>query len=76
MIISSKEILIENIYKKYLTSKKKKIIVSISGLSRSGKTTLSNEISSFLDKKGIYNEIMSLDSWIIDHRERKKIQLF
>ena len=72
MIISSKEILIENIYKKYLTSKKKKIIVSISGLSRSGKTTLSNEISSFLDKKSVYNEIMSLDSWIIDHRERKK----
>tara|TARA_B110000003_G_C16652104_1_gene534635 strand:+ start:875 stop:1486 length:612 start_codon:yes stop_codon:yes gene_type:complete len=72
MIISSKEILIENIYKKYLTSKKKKIIVSISGLSRSGKTTLSNEISSFLDKKSVCNEIMSLDSWIIDHRERKK----
>ena len=71
MIIYSKEIIINKIHNEFLISKKKLLIVSIAGLSRSGKTTLSKDISKFLDSKNIRNEIMSLDSWIIDIRKRK-----
>lgn len=72
MIIYSKEIIINKIYNEFLISKKKLLVVSIAGLSRSGKTTLSRDISKFLESKNIRNEIMSLDSWIIDFRKRKK----
>ena len=67
----SKEEIFRKIYNDFLASKKELYVISIAGLSRSGKSIFSKELSNFLNKKKINNEILNLDSWIIDINKRK-----
>jgi len=46
-------------------------VILIAGCSRTGKTTLTNLLKSYLDKSSFNTEIVSLDNWLVDLDNRK-----
>lgn len=60
--------LIEHIVR--LKEKKSRIVVSISGKSRSGKTTLAIKLHDLLQEKNINSQLIHLEDWIIPVSER------
>ena len=73
MIINDNNNLNKKISKDYKVTKDP-YIITIGGLSCSGKTTLSNEIITYLKMQKIENTYISLDNWIIDIDKRPSIQ--
>ena len=66
------ETLFDSLLKAYFKSNKNlRFMVSIGGCAQSGKTTLANRIKDDLNKRGINNMIISLDSWLLGLDERK-----
>lgn len=62
---------INNITAPFLSKTKNKYVVSVGGLSRSGKSTIARVIAYVLNEKGFESVILSLDDWLVDlqHRE-------
>lgn len=60
--------LIEHIMR--LKEKKSRIIVSISGKSRSGKTTLAKKLHDLLQEKSIKSQLIHLEDWILPIDQR------
>ncbi len=60
--------LIEHIVRKQ--SKKSRIVVSISGKSRSGKTTLAKKLHDLLQEQDINSQLIHLEDWIIPVEKR------
>ena len=65
------ETLLNVLLEKHSNCKRNRFLISISGCSRSGKTTLAKKIQKDLLKKGITNTIISLDNWLLGLNERK-----
>lgn len=55
-----------------LRKSKSRVIVSISGKSRSGKTTLSKKLHDLLLEKGCQSQLIHLEDWILPVSERKE----
>lgn len=62
--------LVEHILR--LKTKKSRVIVSISGKSRSGKSTLAKKLHDLLKEQSINSQLIHLEDWIIPVDERTK----
>ena len=69
--VSDYSVLCDDLRFKYRSSPKQMIVVLIGGLSRSGKSTLSKKIGTYLKYNKIENRYISLDNWIVDISKRK-----
>lgn len=71
-IINSFELLFENLLKLYNEDNSKSCVFIIAGLSRSGKSTLTNQLTKCFSEYSINISVVRLDSWIIDVDKRKE----
>ena len=69
---SSLELLIKYLIDLYYLNNSKRLIVFISGLSRSGKTTLTMELQKGFLLQSIMTTVVKLDSWLIDVDKRNE----
>ena len=71
-IINSFELLFENLLQLYNEDNSKQCVIIIAGLSRSGKSTLTNELTKCFSEYSINISVVRLDSWLIDVDKRKE----
>ena len=68
--VSDYLVLCEDLLLEYRSNQKQLLVVLIGGLSRSGKSTLSKKMCTYLKYNKIENRHVSLDNWIVDIDKR------
>lgn len=71
-IINSVELLFEYLLQLYNEDNSRQCVILIAGLSRSGKSTLTNELIKCFSEYSINTSVVRLDSWLIDVDKRKE----
>lgn len=71
-VYNSFELLFENLLQLYKQDNSRPFVIIIAGLSRSGKSTLTNELKKGFSEYSINTSVVRLDSWLIDFDKRKE----